>query len=712
MIELETTRQKQPVARASWGWTYLMCPPDRYDVVYSINPWMNTAIPVDRRRAREQWDALVAALEAAGAQVRTVEPRAGVPDMVFTANAGLVLGDAFVPATMRHPERQGERPYFESWFREHGYRIDPLPLDAVQEGAGDALPFGGRLVAGYRTRSSLAAYPELARREGVRTVAVELRDPRYYHVDLAFCPLGEGEAMIAPSALTDEGRALLMELVAEPLLLDAEETESFCANSVLVGRTVIMPACTPRLRHELEQRGYEPVVVDVSEFLKAGGGVRCLTLALDVSREDAGGQTQRSASAATAGTDPAIDLAESYGAHNYAPLPIVISQAQGAWVYDRDGRAYLDALAAYSALNFGHRHPALVAAAKRQLDRVTLTSRAFHNDQLGPFCRELAELCGMDRVLPANTGGEAVEAAIKTARKWGYEVKGVPRDEARIVVCDGNFHGRTVTIVSFSDDPVARNGFGPFTPGFVSVPFGDADALRAELEDERVVAFLFEPVQGEAGVLIPPDGYLRAVRELCTERGVLMIADEIQSGLGRTGRTFACDHEQVTPDVYVLGKALGGGLLPLSAIVASDEVLGVFRPGEHGSTFGGNPLACAVGREVLRLLATGEYQERSAQLGARFLRDLTDADLSLIAAVRGRGLWIGLDLVADGPSARTVCELLMERGLLCKDAHERTVRVAPPLVVDESDLAFALDALMAVDLATATGRARPARSPG
>jgi ornithine--oxo-acid transaminase len=701
MIELQTTRREQRVARASWGWTYLMCPPDRYDVVYSINPWMNTAIPVDRGRAREQWDALVAALEAAGAEVRTVEPRAGVPDMVFTANAGLVLGDAFVPATMRHPERQGERPYFESWFREQGYRIEPLPLDAVQEGAGDALPFDGRLVAGYRTRSSLDSYPELARRAGVRSVAVELRDPRYYHVDLAFCPLGEGEAMIAPAALTAEGRALLTELVADPVVLDAEETASFCANSVLVGRTVIMPACTPRLRHELEQRGYEPVVVDVSEFLKAGGGVRCLTLALDVSRQAVGTERRREARTAISTPDPDIDLADRYGAHNYHPLPIVISQAQGAWVYDRDGRAYLDALAAYSALNFGHRHPALVAAAKRQLDRVTLTSRAFHNDQLGPFCQELAELCGMDRVLPANTGAEAVEAAIKTARKWGYEVKGVPPDEARIVVCDGNFHGRTVTIVSFSGDPAARNGFGPFTPGFVSVPFGDADALRLELEDERVVAFLVEPIQGEAGVVIPPDGYLRAVRELCAERGVLMIADEIQSGLGRTGRTFACDHENVAPDVYVLGKALGGGLMPLSAIAASDEVLGVFRPGEHGSTFGGNPLACAVGRQVLRLLATGEYQERSVRLGKRFLRDLLAADFRLVESVRGRGLWIGIDLVEDGPIARAVCEQLMSRGLLCKDTHERTIRVAPPLVVEDSDLDFALEALSVLDLADA-----------
>ncbi|MDQ4048713.1 MAG: ornithine--oxo-acid transaminase [Actinomycetota bacterium] len=391
--------------------------------------------------------------------------------------------------------------------------------------------------------------------------------------------------------------------------------------------------------------------------------------------------------------DPAIGLAERHGAHNYAPLPISISHAQGAWVYDREGRAYLDGLSAYSALNFGHRHPALVDAAKRQLDRLTLTSRAFHNDQFGPFCRELAELCGKERVLPANTGAEAVEAALKVARKWGYEVKGVPQGAARIVVCDGNFHGRTITIVSFSDDPLARNGFGPFTPGFVSVPYGDVAALRSALADPDVVAFLVEPIQGEAGVVVPPDGYLRAARELCTDRSVLMIADEIQSGLARTGTTFACDHEGVVPDAYVLGKALGGGMLPLSALVADEAVLGVLRPGEHGSTFGGNPLACAVGREVLRLLRTGEYQERSARLGAQLHESLASAGLPAVTAVRGRGLWAGIDIDPDGPSARAVCERLVGRGLLCKDTHERTIRLAPPLVVERSDVDFALEAL-------------------
>ena len=693
MIGIEPS-PKQRAAPLSWGRRYLMCPADRFDVVYSINPWMNTAIPVDRRRAQGQWEALVAELEAAGAEVETLEPAAGVPDMVFTANAGLVVGETFIPANMRHRERHGERLHFERWFREHGYRVEPLTTETVQEGAGDALPFAGRMVAGYRTRSSRDAYPELSRRIGAPVLPLELCDPRYYHLDLAFCPLGAGRAMVAPSALTDEGRARLGELVPEPLLLEPAEAASFCANSVVVGRTVIMPACPPRLRRLLERWNLEPVVVEVGEFIRAGGGVRCLTLALDVSPEAFGAEpAPESGRVHIPAIDPAIELAERHGARNYAPLPISISRAEGAWVYDRDGRAYLDALSAYSALNFGHRHPALIEAAKRQLDRVTLTSRAFHNDQLGPFCHELAELCGKELVLPANTGAEAVESAIKVARKWGYMVKGVPEDAARIVVCERNFHGRTVTIVSFSDDPLAREGFGPFTPGFVSVPYGDAEALSAVLAHPDVVAFLVEPIQGEAGVIVPPDGYLRAARELCSEHGVLMIADEIQSGLARTGKTFACDHEWVVPDVYVLGKALGGGLVPLSAVVADDAVLGVLRPGEHGSTFGGNPLACAVGREVLRLLRTGEYQERSARLGARLLESLASAGLSAVAAVRGRGLWAGIDLAANAPPARTVCERLVGRGLLCKDTHAHTIRLAPPLVVDESDLDFALEAL-------------------
>jgi ornithine--oxo-acid transaminase len=701
-----------------------MCPPDHFDVAYSINPWMDTRVAVDRRRAGRQWSALVETLEDAGAQVEVVEPRRGLPDMVFTANAGVVVGDSFVPALMRHRERQGERPHFEAWFAARGFRVRPLAGGVLQEGAGDALPFGGVLVAGCRTRSTAEAYAQLARSLGTATLVVELRDPRYYHVDLTFCPLDNERAMLVPSGWTEEGLAAIAEIVPEPLVLRADEAEAFCANSVVVERTVIMPACPPRLRRQLERCGFEVVVVEVSEFIKAGGAVRCLTLPLDVppsalsapaagTTASAPGADLRPVRAAPLGAhrdddehareidgqgeaaeagDP-IELAENFGAHNYHPLDVVIERAAGAWVYDREGRPYLDALAAYSALNFGHHHPRLLAAARRQLDRLTLTSRAFHNDQLGPFCRDLARLCGAERVLPMNTGAEAIETAIKVARKWGYELKGVRPEHAKIVVCEGNFHGRTVTIVSCSDDPVARRGFGPFTPGFKRVPYGDLEALAAALADEDVVAFLVEPIQGEAGVIVPPAGYLRGARKLCNERGVLLIADEIQSGLGRTGTTFACEHERVKPDVYVLGKALGGGIMPLSAVVSSDELLGVLRPGEHGSTFGGNPLACAIGREVIALLSTGEYQRRAARLGAWFLARLGTARLPGVAEIRGRGLWFGIELGRDAPPARAVCERLLREGVLAKETHERTIRLAPPLVVGKQDLQWALAGL-------------------
>jgi ornithine--oxo-acid transaminase len=385
--------------------------------------------------------------------------------------------------------------------------------------------------------------------------------------------------------------------------------------------------------------------------------------------------------------------ADAHSAHNYHPLPVVIAEAEGSWVTDVDGIRYLDMLAAYSAINFGHRHPRLVAAAQRQLDRVTLVSRAFEHDQFGPFCAELAELAGMEMVLPMNTGAEAVETAIKTARKWGYQVKGVPEGEAVIVVFDGNFHGRTTTIVSFSTDPEARDGFGPYTPGFRIVPYGDLTALAAAL-DENVVAVLIEPIQGEAGVLIPPPGFLGGVRELCTAHGVLFIADEIQSGLGRTGTTFACEHEDVVPDMYVLGKALGGGIVPISAVVSSAEILTVFRPGQHGSTFGGNPLACAIAREVIAMLATGEYQERSAKLGAHLHNRLRDLPGNQVSEIRCRGLWAGVEFTRL--SGRKVCERLAERRVLAKDTHGSTIRLAPPLVISEEDLDWAIDQVEAV----------------
>ena len=391
-------------------------------------------------------------------------------------------------------------------------------------------------------------------------------------------------------------------------------------------------------------------------------------------------------------TDDLRALSQAHSAHNYHPLPVVITDGEGAWVTDTEGRRYLDMLAAYSALNFGHRHPALVAAARRQLDRVTLVSRAFDHDQFGPFCAELAELAGMEMVLPMNTGAEAVETAIKTARKWGYEVKGVPADEAVIIAFEGNFHGRTTTIISFSTDPDARASFGPYTPGFRLVPYGDAAALAAAMDD-RVVGVLVEPIQGEAGVLVPPPGFLAAVRDLCTAHGALMIADEIQSGLGRTGTTFACEHEGVVPDMYLLGKALGGGIVPLSAVVSARDILGVFQPGQHGSTFGGNALACAVGREVIALLATGEYQERSAKLGAQLHGRLAALPAGVVRETRGRGLWAGLEFTTL--RGREVCERLAARGVLAKDTHGTAIRLAPPLVISEADLDWGIDQLEA-----------------
>ncbi|GES31262.1 ornithine--oxo-acid transaminase [Streptomyces angustmyceticus] len=395
-------------------------------------------------------------------------------------------------------------------------------------------------------------------------------------------------------------------------------------------------------------------------------------------------------------TERGIAAAEAHSAHNYHPLPVVVATAEGAWMTDVEGRRYLDMLAGYSALNFGHGNRRLLDAARAQLERVTLTSRAFHHDRFADFCTRLAELCGMELVLPMNTGAEAVETAVKTARKWGYEIKGVPDGRAKIIVADNNFHGRTTTIVSFSTDPEARAGFGPYTPGFESVPYGDLAAMEAALDD-TTVAVLLEPIQGEAGVLVPPPGYLAGVRELTRGRNVLFIADEIQSGLGRTGRTFACEHEGVVPDMYVLGKALGGGVVPVSAVVSSREVLGVFAPGEHGSTFGGNPLACAVALEVLAMLRTGELQQRATELGEHLHGELgLLVGGGAVDAVRGRGLWAGVDINPSRGTGRDVSERLMERGVLVKDTHGATIRLAPPLVISKEDLDWGLDQLRGV----------------
>ncbi len=390
-----------------------------------------------------------------------------------------------------------------------------------------------------------------------------------------------------------------------------------------------------------------------------------------------------------------IELEHARGARNYHPLPVVVESAEGAWITDLEGRRYLDFLSAYSALNFGHRHPRLIAAAQAQLQKVTLTSRAVHSAHLGPFCEELGDLLGQDRVLPMNSGAEAVESAIKVARAWGYRVKGVPENEAVIVVAHGNFHGRTTTIISFSDDPDARNDFGPYTPGFVSVDYGDIAALTAELTNPNVVAFLVEPIQGEGGVILPPEGYLPQVAQACAEAGVLFMADEVQSGLARAGTTLAVDFEGLKPDVVIMGKALGGGILPISAIATRDDVLGVLRPGEHGSTFGGNPLALAIAREVVAILRTGEMQQRSTELGAHMLKRLTAEVPGSVREVRGRGLWAGIEVHPEHAPVRPAAYRALANGVIMKDTQVTTLRIAPPIVIGQADLDHGLDVVLA-----------------
>ncbi len=400
-------------------------------------------------------------------------------------------------------------------------------------------------------------------------------------------------------------------------------------------------------------------------------------------------------------TSAAIAVEDRYTAHNYSPLPVVAAGAEGVWITDVEGRRYLDCLAAYSAVNFGHRHPQIIATAHAQLDAVTLVSRAFHSDRLGPFCAALADMCGKDMVLPMNSGAEAVESGIKVARKWGTDVKGVGPGRANIVVAENNFHGRTISIVSFSSDESARGGFGPFTPGFRAVPFGDADAVAAAIDDDTV-AVLLEPIQGEAGIIVPPDDYLPRVREICTRANVLLIADEIQAGLARTGRTFACEHWGVVPDMYLLGKALGGGVVPLSAVVANRDVLGVLHPGEHGSTFGGNPLATAIGATVVAMLETGEFQNRSTELGDHLharLRGLIGAG---VLEVRGRGLWAGVDIDPALGTGKELSMALAARGVLVKDTHGATLRFAPPLVITADEIDWAVDQFAATLAAAAT----------
>ena len=391
-------------------------------------------------------------------------------------------------------------------------------------------------------------------------------------------------------------------------------------------------------------------------------------------------------------TEHFIQLEEQYGTKNYKPLDVVVERASGVWVYDVEGRRYLDCLAAYSAVNQGHCHPVIMAAMIEQAHKVTLTSRAFRNDQLPLFYEELHNLTGFEMALPMNSGTEAVESALKVARKWGYQVKGIPANQAEIIVCANNFHGRTISIVSFSTDEQYREGFGPFLPGFKIIPFGDAAALRAAITP-NTAAFLVEPIQGEAGVLIPPDGFLTEVSAICKQNNVLFMVDEIQSGLGRTGKLFAYQHEDIIPDVLILGKALAGGFYPVSAVLASREVLGLLRPGDHGSTFGGNPMACAVARASLKVIVEERLADRSAELGTLFLNRLQQIKSSHIREIRGRGLWIAIEL--NGP-ARPICEALMREGILCKETHDNVIRFAPPLIIEKEDLLWAADRIQSV----------------
>ena len=390
-----------------------------------------------------------------------------------------------------------------------------------------------------------------------------------------------------------------------------------------------------------------------------------------------------------------VQLEEQYSARNYHPLDVVINRAEGVWVYDVDGNRYLDCLSAYSAVNQGHRHPRIMKALVDQAGKVTLTSRAFRNDQFGLFCKELCELTGYEMTLLMNSGAEAVETAVKTARKWGYAKKGVEKDKAEIIVCEDNFHGRTITIISFSSEPQYREDFGPYTPGFKFISYGNADALRNAITP-NTVGFLVEPIQGESGVKFPPDGYLKKAAEICRENNVLFITDEIQSGLGRAGTMFAADHEGVRSDMVIIGKALGGGFYPISGVLSSREILGVYRPGDHGSTFGGNPLACAVAREALKVIVEERLVEKSAELGKYFLNKVKAIPSRHVQQVRGRGLFIGIDLKPEAGGARKFCEALKERGMLCKETHEHVIRLAPPLVISQEEIDWACDQLRAV----------------
>jgi len=667
-----------------------MCVPKLYEVSYVINPWMKDNLGnSSRRRALQQWEDLYEVLSGL-TDIHLVEPIAGSPDMVFTANAGLARDGVVAISSFYHPERQGEEPHFREWFHKAGYAVVDLPRETPFEGEGDALfsADGSILWAGHGTRTLEASHVALRRLWDVEVVSLRLMDPRFYHLDTCFAPLEDGSLLYYPPAFDEESlKKIEAVYTAEKRIAVGEEDAlAFACNAVNLGKTIVLNCISADLKQELRERGFEVIQVRLDEFLKAGGAAKCLVMKL--TPEIHAKSEARDAAVQGGGVETKlIAMEEEYGAHNYHPLDVVIDRAQGAWVTDVNGRRYLDFLAAYSAVNQGHCHPEILAAMVEQAQKVTLTSRAFRNDQLPLLLRDLHELTGFEMALPMNSGAEAVETALKAARKWGEAVKGVEANRTEIIVCSNNFHGRTISIVGFSTDEQYRAGFGPFPAGFRHVPFGDVKALRRAITPETV-AFLVEPIQGEAGVIVPPDGYLRAVAEICKANNVLLIADEIQSGLGRTGKLFAYMHDGITPDVVIAGKALSGGFYPVSVVMSSREVLGVFRPGDHGSTFGGNPLACAVARAALRVIVDEKLAERSAELGAYALARLQRMRSETVREIRGRGLWLAIELNVP---ARPICEALRDRGVLCKETHETVIRIAPPLVILCEDLDWGLE---------------------
>jgi ornithine--oxo-acid transaminase len=673
----------------------LMCPPRLYEVSYVINPWMQGNLGnSSQSRAMQQWENLYAALSSI-ADIHLVQPVEGSPDMVFTANAGLARDGIVAISSFHHPERQGEEPHFRRWFQQAGYKIVDLPRDTPFEGEGDALfsADGSRLWVGHGMRTLQASHAALAPLWSAEVVSLHLTDPRFYHLDTCFAPLEDGSILYYPAAF-DPASLQAIEAFYPPeqrIIVAEEDALRFACNAVNIGRTIVLNRISADLEQTLRSRGFDVIQVELDEFLKAGGAAKCLVMKLSPQLhphpEDALPTAPEQQDA-----EALIALEEQYGAHNYHPLDVVIESAQGAWVTDVHGRRYLDFLAAYSAVNQGHCHPAILHAMIEQARKVTLTSRAFRNDQLPLLLRDLHELTGYDRALPMNSGAEAVETALKAARKWDETVKGIERNRAEIIVCSNNFHGRTISLVGFSTDAQYRSGFGPFPNGFTHVPFGDAAALRHAITPETC-AFLVEPIQGEAGVIVPPEGYLREAAAICREHNVLLIADEIQSGLGRTGKLFAYMHDGVTPDVVITGKALSGGFYPVSAVLSSSAILGVFQPGDHGSTFGGNPLACAVARAALRVIVDEHLAERSAELGTYALARLRQLRSDLVVEVRGRGLWLAIEL---NTPARPICEALRDRGVLCKETHDTVIRIAPPLTISRHDLDWGLQQIEAV----------------